>query len=172
MDLITLLRSCGALRFGEFTLASGRSSSYYVDVKRASTQPHVLGEIAKRLANYAEDVDLVAGMAVGAVPLATALSLESDRPFLVVRKNMKEHGTGARIEGAYEEGERVLVVEDVTTTGGSAVETVRVLREAGLVVDTCVTVVDRGEGAGKALEDVDVELHALVGVDELLEESP
>lgn len=172
MDLITLLRSCGALRFGEFTLASGRTSTYYVDVKRASTRPDVLGEIAQRLAAYAEDADLVAGMAVGAVPLATAVSLESGRPFLVVRKNTKEHGTGARIEGAYEEGQRVLVVEDVTTTGGSAVETVRVLRDAGLQVDTCVTVVDRGEGARKALGSVDVTLHALVGVDELLEESP
>lgn len=172
MPLPDLLRNCGALRFGEFTLSSGKSSPYYVDIKQASTDPEVLRAIAEDIATRVEDEDRLAGLELGAVPLLAAASLESHLPYVVVRKEAKDHGTGSRLEGAFEEGETALLLEDVTTTGASAAEAVDVLRDAGLTVDRCVTVVDRGEGARKLLEDEGVELVPLVGASELMEAQP
>jgi len=163
------LEECGAVKYGEFTLTSGKKSKYYVDIKKASTNPGILKEIVERMA---EEVDgtKIAGMELGAVPLASALSLETDIPFLMIRKEKKGHGTGGRIEGDLEEGEKVVVVEDVTTTGGSSIETVEVLRDAGAIVEKVLVVVDREEGAEEALNDIDVELKPLVTATELLKD--
>ena len=162
------LEECGAVKYGEFTLTSGKKSKYYVDIKKASTNPGILKEIVEKME---EEVDgtKIAGMELGAVPLAAALSLETDTPFLMIRKKKKGHGTGGRIEGELGKGEKVVVVEDVTTTGGSSIETVEVLRDAGAIVDKVLVVVDREEGAKEALEDIDVELVPLVTASELLE---
>ncbi|MFW6041057.1 MAG: orotate phosphoribosyltransferase [Thermoplasmatota archaeon] len=161
------LEECGAIKYGEFTLTSGKKSSYYVDIKAASTDPEVLKIIAKKMSDLV-DGDKIAGMELGAVPLAAAVSLETGKPFLMIRKKKKGHGTGGRIEGRLEKGERVTVVEDVTTTGGSSVETVNVLRDAGALVERVLVVVDRGEGATENLKDIDVELVSLVSAEELL----
>lgn len=163
-----MLEDCGAIKYGEFTLTSGKKSSYYVDIKLASTDPAVLKEIATEMAPLVEG-EKIAGMELGAVPLAAALSLETDLPFLMVRKKSKGHGTGGRIEGKLEEGETVTVVEDVTTTGGSSVETVEVLREAGAKVNKVLVVVDRKEGAEEKLKELDVELVPLITADELVD---
>jgi orotate phosphoribosyltransferase len=163
------LISCGAVRFGSFKLASGATSDYYVDIKRASTDPKVLRLIGEGLAARVGAAQRVAGMELGAVPLAAAAALASGVPFLMVRKKAKEHGTASRIEGPFVPGEEVVVVEDVTTSGGSSLEAVRVLREAGLVVRRVVTVVDREAGAAKAFAEAQVELQALVTARELLE---
>ncbi len=166
--LKNMLEDCGAIKYGEFTLTSGKKSSYYVDIKLASTDPAVLKEIATEMTSLVEG-EKIAGMELGAVPLATALSLETDLPFLMVRKKSKGHGTGGRIEGKLEEGEMVTVVEDVTTTGGSSVETVEVLREAGAKVNKVLVVVDRKEGAEEKLKELDVELVPLITADELVD---
>ncbi len=166
--LKNMLEDCGAIKYGEFTLTSGKKSSYYVDIKLASTDPAVLKEIATEMAPLVEG-EKIAGMELGAVPLAAALSLETDLPFLMVRKKSKGHGTGGRIEGKLEEGETVTVVEDVTTTGGSSVETVEVLREAGAKVNKVLVVVDRKEGAEEKLKELDVELVPLITADELVD---
>ncbi len=114
--------------------------------------------------------DKIAGMELGAVPIACAVSLETNLPFLMVRKKKKDHGTAGRIEGKFERGDKVTVVEDVTTTGGSAVETVEVLREAGTEVERVLVVVDRKEGAEKRLKDINVDLVPLISADELVGE--
>ncbi|HWH08027.1 MAG TPA: orotate phosphoribosyltransferase, partial [Candidatus Thermoplasmatota archaeon] len=163
------LISCGAVRFGDFTLASGAKSSYYVDIKRASTDPKVLRLMGEGLAQKVGGAQRIAGMELGAVPLAAAAALASGVPFLMVRKKAKDHGTASRIEGPYAAGEEVVVVEDVTTSGGSSLEAVRVLREAGLRVTKVVTVVDRQQGAEKAFADAGVALESLVTAKELLE---
>ncbi len=163
-----MLEDCGAIKYGEFTLTSGKKSNYYVDIKLASTRPKILEKIASEMAEKVEG-DKIAGMELGAVPLASALSLETGLPFLMVRKKSKGHGTGERIEGTLEEGDTVTVVEDVTTTGGSAVETVKVLREAGAEVDKVLVVVDRKEGSEEKLNEVDVDLIPLVTADELVQ---
>lgn len=163
------LISCGAVRFGDFTLASGAKSSYYVDIKKASTDPKVLRLMGDGLAKKVGTAQRIAGMELGAVPLAAAAALASGVPFLMVRKKAKEHGTASRIEGPFNAGEEVVVVEDVTTSGGSSMEAVRVLREAGLRVTKVVTVVDRQQGAATAFADAGVLFESLVTAKELLE---
>lgn len=165
------LLACGAVRFGEFTLTSGAKSRYYIDVKAALTDPSTLRLIGRDIAARAQRLgpfDAVAGMELGAVPLATAVSLEANLPLLIVRKGERTHGTGKRIEGRDPKGRRVLVVEDVTTSGGSTVECLRVLRDAGALAEHVAVVVDREAGAGKALAAAQAKLHALVQVSELL----
>lgn len=163
------LISCGAVRFGSFKLASGATSDYYVDIKKASTDPKVLRLMGDGLAKHLGGAQRIAGMELGAVPLAAAAALASGVPYLMVRKKPKEHGTASRIEGPFAPGEEVVVVEDVTTSGGSSLEAVKVLREAGLVVRKVVTVVDREAGAHKAFADVGVTLESLVTARQLLE---
>lgn len=168
LDLREHILACGAVKFGDFVLASGARSSYYVDIKKASGSPSVLRAIGERIAPLARPYDAVAGMELGAVPIAVAAGLAADKPILIVRKQAKAHGTGSRIEGEVRSGLRVLLVEDVTTSGGSSLEAVKVLREAGAVVDLAVVVVDRESGAEKLLGDANVKLLPLVRVSELM----
>ncbi len=166
------LVGCGAVKFGEFTLTSGATSPYYVDVKQAMTDPTTLRAIADAMAALTRQhgpFDAVAGMELGAVPLATAVSLATDLPLLLIRKGEREHGTGKRIEGPDAAGKHVFVVEDVTTSGGSTVDAVKVLREAGATVTHASVVVDRESGGAEALTAVDVQLHPLARASELLE---
>ena len=158
----------GALRFGAFTLASGRSSPYYVDAKRAITEPEVLRSVAKAMAPFARGADRIAGVELGAVPLAAAVSLESGTPYVMVRKQAKEHGTKAGYEGALNRGDRVLFVEDVVTTGGTLVVAIERLRGEGAVVEDAAVIVDRGEGGREALAKTGVRLHAILTADYLL----
>lgn len=172
MALAEHLTACGAVRFGDFRLTSGARSPYYVDVKAATTDPFVLREVARGMAALVRahgPFDAVAGMELGAVPIATAVGLEADLPLLMVRKGERAHGTGKRIEGRDPSGLRVFVVEDVTTSGGSTVQAVEVLRDAGAEVRHASVVVDRESGADAALEAVGVALHPLVRASELLE---
>ena len=158
----------GALRFGHFTLASGRTSPYYVDAKRAITEPDVLRAIAKAMAPFAAGADRIAGVELGAVPIAAAVALESGKPYLMVRKQPKEHGTRGGFEGALNPGDRVLFVEDVVTTGGTLVAAIERLRAGGAVVEDAAVIVDRREGGGEALAAIGVRLHALLNADDLL----
>jgi orotate phosphoribosyltransferase len=166
-DLAKDLFDSSAVQFGSFTLTSGQTSDVYIDVKRAATDPARLQRIAERLARHVGDAERLAGMELGAVPLVVALALQVGRPYAIVRKSARTHGTGRRVEGDIPSGARVLVVEDVTTTGGSVVETVGLLREAGARVDRVVCVVDRQQGAAERLATVDVRLEPLITLAEL-----
>lgn len=168
VNYVQLLLDTGALKFGDFTLTSGAKSPYYVDVKLASTKPHALRALAKGLAPWAAGHALLAGMELGAVPLVTAVALEASLPYVILRKKPREHGTGQRIEGAFTPGQRVLLVEDVATTGKTMVESLALLRAAGLVVDRAACVVDREQGGSQALAAQGVELRCLVKAAELL----
>lgn len=167
--LVEMLRKY-AVRHGEFVLASGKKSNYYIDVKRAYTRPEVLKEIARNMAEVVDKntVDRIAGVALGAVPLAAALSLEIELPFIIIRKKEKGYGTGKLIEGELKSGDRVVLVEDVTTTGGSALKAVKVIRGAGGECREVVTVVDRGEGATDLMKKEGIALRCLVKVEELI----
>jgi orotate phosphoribosyltransferase len=165
------LAGCGALMYGDFTLASGKKSRYYIDIKKASTNPEVLAIIADEMAGLiraGRRPDRIAGVVLGSVPLAVALSLRTGIPFVMVRKEKKDHGTSKLIEGALEKGMRVLVVEDVVTSAGSAVGAIDTLRAEGAVVDEILAVVDREEGGREALEAKGIELRALVTATEVL----
>jgi orotate phosphoribosyltransferase len=163
--LAHLLASHGAVRHGDFVLASGARSKVYVDIKSALTDPGVLSAVALEIAGRCS-FGAVAGVAVGGVPLAVAVALAAGKPYVIVRSGEKGHGTGGRIIGGVR-GLPTLLVEDVTTTGGSVLAAVRLLREAGAQVERVVTVVDREEGAAKALAAEGVGLTALVTLAEL-----
>jgi orotate phosphoribosyltransferase len=167
--LVEMLKK-NALKLGSFTLASGKKSDFYIDIKKAYTKPEVLREITREMARLIknERVDKIAGVAVGAVPLATALSLESGLPFLIVRKELKGHGTGNKIEGELRTGEKVIIVEDVTTTGESVLKAVEAIREVNALCDRVVVVVDRNEGARERLAGHGITLLSLTTTRELL----
>ncbi len=166
-ELAQLLISSGAVKFGDFTLTSGRKSSFYVDVKKASTKPEILDQIAREMSELVGNENLLAGMELGAVPIVVALALETKKDYVILRKGKREHGTGRQIEGDFHPGEKVLIVEDVATTGGSAVRSAEILREAGLIVDRVLVVVDREEGGKESLAEIGVELLPLVRMSEL-----
>ena len=166
--LVAALKACGALQFGTFTLASGKTSSYYVDIKRAITRPDLLRTIAKAMAPFARGASRIAGVELGAVPIAAAVSLATETPYIIVRKAAKEHGTKHEFEGEFNRGDRVLFVEDVVTTGGTLRGAIDRLREHGAVVEDCVCVVDREEGGAILLAEVGVRLHALLRASELV----
>jgi len=150
---------------GDFVLRSGKRSRYYLDKFRFETQPVVLRELGERIAKAVQeaepDADRLACPVLGAVILASAASLTSGLPFVIVRDQAKEYGTANRIEGAFDPGDRVCLVEDVVTTGGAAVEAVHALREAGLECRSAVCVVDREEGGVDALARAGVRLWSL-----------
>ena len=162
-----------ALLEGDFVLRSGRRSSYYLDKYRFETEPVLLRELGEQIARlvtaHAADTDRLAGPELGAVALAASASLASGLPFLIVRKEAKEYGTERRLEGAFAQGERVCLVEDVVTTGGAAVAAVRALRDAGLECRAAVCVVDREEGGADALAREAVRLHPLFRAREVLD---
>jgi len=157
---------------GDFVLRSGRRSRYYLDKYRFETRPDLLGPLGERIAQVVAEHEpeavRLAGPELGAVPLAAAASLASGLPFLIVRKEAKEYGTGNRLEGVFEEGECVCLVEDVVTSGGAAVAAIEALREAGLTCRTAVCVVDREEGGMDALAGVGVRLRPLFRASELV----
>jgi orotate phosphoribosyltransferase len=157
---------------GDFVLRSGRRSSYYLDKYRFETRPDLLRQLGEQIAaavgDHEPEADLLAGPELGAVALAAAASLASGLPFLIVRKQTKEHGTENRLEGVYEPAQCVCLIEDVVTSGGAAVEAVEALREAALIVRNAVCVVDREEGGADALARLGVRLRPLYTAGELV----
>ncbi|MFN2469952.1 MAG: orotate phosphoribosyltransferase [Gaiellaceae bacterium] len=158
---------------GDFVLRSGRRSRYYLDKYRFETRPDLLGTLGERLAEavarWEPAAVRLAGPELGAVALAAAASLSSGLPFLIVRASAKAYGTANRLEGAWEPGERVCLIEDVVTSGGAALEAVQAVREAGLECETVVCVVDREEGGAAALAAQSVQIRPLFRATELLE---
>jgi orotate phosphoribosyltransferase len=161
-----------ALLEGDFVLRSGRRSSWYLDKYRFETQPELLRLLGERLAasveEYEPDAVRLAGPALGAVALTASAAMASGLPFIIVRGETKEYGTGNRIEGPFEAGELVCVVEDVVTSGGALAEAVDALRDVGLEVRNALCVVDREEGGADALARLGVRLRPLYRASELL----
>ncbi len=166
MELGEILKEKGALMFGDFTLTSGKKSSYYVNIKKAYTDPSVLRSIGEAMAKHVRG-SRVAGVALGAIPIVVAVSLITGKNFSMLRKEERQHGTAARIEGEIGRGEVVDILEDVTTTGGSVVAAIHAVREAGGRVERVIVVVDRGEGAAEALEKEGVQLLPMVTASDL-----
>ena len=170
-ELGQALRAAAYLE-GDFLLRSGKRSKYYLDKFRFETRPDLLGPlgqtIAEAVAEHEPDAVRIAAPVLGAVPLAASASLAGGLPFVIVRDKAKEYGTANQIEGVFEEGELVCLVEDVVTSGGAAIEAVHALREVGLRVANAVCVVDREEGGADALARVAVRLRPLFRASDLL----
>ena len=158
---------------GDFLLRSGKRSRYYLDKFRFETRPDLLGALGDRIVatvrEHEPEAVRLAAPVLGAVPLAAAASLAGGLPFVIVRDEAKAYGTANRLEGAYEKGELVCLVEDIVTSGGALLESVAALREAGLVVRTAVCVIDREEGGADALARLAVRLRPLYRVKDLLQ---
>ena len=170
-ELIAALRNADAVKYGEFELSHGGTSNYYVDKYIFETNPRCLELIARAFAERLGD-DKLAGVALGGVPLVAVTSVETGLPYVIARKQQKEYGTANLVEGELSEGEEVVVIEDIATTGQSAVDAAEALRDAGAVVDRVLVVVDREEGGSENLADHDLELQSLVTASELLADAP
>ena len=172
-QLIEMIFKEKVIEFGHFVLSSGKESDYYINIKKLITNPKALRLIASLMKLKAEELGLeynkIAGPELGAVPIAVSLALETGKPILIVRKKKKSYGTGRQIEGVVEEGDRVLLVEDVTTTGNSVLRAAKALEEEGAKVVAIMVVVDREEGAKESLSREGYMLIPLVTVGELFE---
>ena len=161
-SLAERINACARLR-GSFVLRSGQTSDVYFDKYRFESDPALLTEIAGGLETLLPaDAEVLAGLELGGVPLATALSLRSGLPVAFVRKQAKTYGTARLAEGASIEGRRVVVVEDVITTGGQVLESVAALRQQGAQIDTVLCVIDRSGDGGAALGASGLALRALL----------
>ncbi len=151
-ELIDRICDAALLR-GEFTLRSGRKSKYYLDKYLFETQPDILKALGERFAKHVTpDVDRVAGAELGAIPLAAATSMATGKPSVLIRNQKKDYGTAKQLEGKLEKGDRVLIVEDIVTTGGQTLEAAKVIQAAGATVVKIVAVIDRQEGGRENIE--------------------
>ncbi|MBL4590820.1 MAG: orotate phosphoribosyltransferase [Phycisphaerales bacterium] len=157
-----------SLLHGDFTLRSGRKSSYYLDKYRFSTRPEILSQLGKlfnseiqRLEADCGPIQQLAGAELGGIPLVTAASLETGKPSIFVRNAKKDYGTAKQVEGIITKGDRVVFLEDVATTGGQSVEAIEVLRTAGAEVCAVICVIDRQEGARENIEGAGVVFESL-----------
>lgn len=153
-----------ALLRGSFTLRSGRTSSYYLDKYRFTTRPELLRPLAVMLAERVRMYDSprrLAGAELGGIPLVTAAGLETGLPIVFVRNQKKDYGTARQVEGVLEQGDRVVFLEDVATTGGQAAEAIATLRGLGADVLGVIAVIDRMEGARETIEATGARFEAL-----------
>lgn len=169
--LIDLLKENEVFLEGDFTLSSGKKSNYYINMKKAITDPEILSTISKLITEKinVDELDKVAGPALGAVPIATAVSLESKLPLLMIRKEKKGYGTSKLIEGELNEGDNVIVVEDVSTTGGSLLKAIKAIQDNGGNVKRAFVVVDRQEGAIDEFKKEGIILEPLISVNEFFD---
>jgi orotate phosphoribosyltransferase len=154
-ELIKLLKEKQAVKFGEFTLSSGRKSDFYVDCRKITLHPAGAKLIAKIILDKIRGVkvDAIGGLTLGADPITSSVVALSDIPGFIVRKKEKEHGTKQKIEGIIEPGFNVVIVEDVATTGASALQAIEAVESFGAKVSKVISVVDREEGAAEALRN-------------------
>ena len=161
------------IRFGNFTLASGKNSSYYVDLRLIPSYPHQFRKMIKNLQNLIvektglDDFDCLASVPTGGLVVTSALAIEIVKPLIYVRSKPKEHGTTKSIEGKISAGMKVVMVDDVVTTGTSVLNGINQLKEAGLLVSDLYVIINRLEGADKALNDIGVQTHQLTDILEI-----
>ena len=161
------------IRFGNFTLASGKNSSYYVDLRLIPSYPHQFRKMIKNIQNLIiektglDDFDCLASVPTGGLVVTSALAIEIVKPLIYVRSKPKEHGTTISIEGKISAGMKVVMVDDVMTTGTSVLNGINQLKEAGLLVSDLYVIINRLEGGDKTLSDIGVQTHQLTDILEI-----
>jgi uridine monophosphate synthetase len=165
------LLEAGCIKFGDFTLKSGLKSPIYIDLRQLVTYPRLLAQVAAAYLPVLKklEFDRLAGLPYAAIPIVTAISLQAGYPVIYPRKEIKAYGTKAEIEGEYQAGETAVVVDDLTTTGGSKFEGIEKLTGAGLKVSDVVVLIDRQSGAKEALAEAGYHLHAVLTISGLLD---
>ena len=161
------------IRFGNFTLASGKNSSYYVDLRLIPSYPHQFRKMIKNLQNLIvektglDDFDCLASVPTGGLVVTSALAIEIVKPLIYVRNKPKEHGTTKSIEGKTSAGMKVVMIDDVVTTGTSVLNGINQLKEIGLLVSDLYVIINRLEGGDKALSDIGVQTNQLTDILEI-----
>jgi uridine monophosphate synthetase len=170
-NLIHGLIEVGAIQFGEFTLSSGQTSPIYIDLRRLVASPKLLNLAANAYAHHINlnETDLVAGVPYGALPIGTAVSLVSNLPLVYPRKEVKTHGTKRQVEGKYEAGQRVSVIEDLVTSGGSVLHACKQLEAEGLNISNVIVLIDREQGGRDNLEQAGYTLNAVLTITDVLD---
>jgi len=167
------LKNTGAIRFGNFTLSSGKKSDFYVDIKSATTNPDILQliiqGILQKLDENKIDFDKIACVELGGVPIAVSLSIEVKKPYIIFRKKKKDYGTKGDLIGEIKPSENVLIVEDVTTTGGSALSAIERVEDLEGVVSALISVVDRNEGAKELFSSRGIKFIPVLNKEDLFE---
>lgn len=170
-ELFEAIKSAALLR-GDFTLRSGRKSKYYLDKYLFEAQPAILRELGSRFARHVQpDTTRIAGAELGGVALAASASMASSLPFVIIRNAKKDYGTQKMYEGRIDAGDRIVLVEDIATTGGQVLEAAKVIAGLGATVQKIVAVIDRQEGARENIEGAGFVFESLMtkgdlGIDE------
>lgn len=170
-SIIDELIAIGAVKFGDFTLKSGIRSPIYLDLRLVISFPNLLKTIASLLLEISRDLSFrrIAGIPYTALPIATAFSLLSGKPMIYCRKESKNYGTARQIEGIWEPGDEVLVVDDLITDGGSKFETFSVFEREKLVIAGCVVLIDREQGGKERLKNAGYQLFSIISIFEILD---
>ncbi|HWP78535.1 MAG TPA: orotate phosphoribosyltransferase [Candidatus Nitrosotenuis sp.] len=174
-EFATFLHQNGIIKFGDFTLASGKKSPYYVDLRVVPSYPHQFRRMIRYMQNLIseeigfDNFDAVASVPTGGLVIASALAYELVKPLVYVRSQAKEHGTGKLVEGIIKKEMKILVVDDVATTGGSVINGVRELKKEGATISDVYVIVNRLEGAKEALQKEGATLHYLLDIYEIAE---
>jgi uridine monophosphate synthetase len=161
----------GCVKFGSFSLKSGIESPIYIDLRRLVGFPQLLTDVALAFIQVLRDMqfDHLGALPYAALPIATAISLQGDWSMVYPRKEVKSYGTKAPVEGVFQAGEVVVVIDDLISTGGSKIEAIEKLTSAGLVVEDVVVLIDRSPDSGAALTSRGYKLHAVLTLAEILD---
>jgi len=174
-EFVTFLHQKEIIKFGEFTLASGKSSSYYVDLRLVPSYPHEFRMMIKYLENQiTEDIGLenfesIVSVPTGGLVIGSALAIETVKPLIYVRSKPKNYGTSKSVEGKIHDGMKVVMIDDVATTGGSVVNAIKSLIEVNVPVKDAYVIVDRMEGADEALAELGVKMHSILNILQIAE---
>ena len=170
-NLTVQLFDAGCVKFGTFTLKSGLSSPIYIDLRLLVSHPPLLRQAAQRMAAVAEELtfDRIAAIPYAGLPIGVALALDMDQPLIYPRREAKSYGTRRSIEGAFKEGETVLLIDDLITRGGSKLEAIEPLEEAGLTVRDVLVLIDREQGGAQDLADRGYRLHTVLRLPEMVD---
>ncbi len=170
--LVDGLLALEAIKFGSFTLASGIQSPFYIDLRLLVSAPELLQAAATEYSRIVKGLacDRIAGVPYAALPIGTAVSLQTGIPMIFPRKEAKAHGLGKDLEGHWQPGERVVVIEDLITSGGSTLKTVERLREVGLVVEDVVVLIDREQGGVENLARAGIRAHSVFRLTDIIED--
>jgi len=169
-EFVTFLHQKEIIKFGNFTLASGKNSSYYVDLRLVPSYPHEFRMMIKYLENQItkdiglENFESIVSVPTGGLVIASALAIETVKPLIYVRSKPKDYGTSKSVEGKIHDGMKVVMIDDVATTGGSVVNAIKSLTEVNVPVKDAYVIVDRMEGADKALAELGVKMHSILNI--------
>ncbi len=174
-EFATFLYQKGIIKFGDFTLASGKKSSYYVDLRLVPSYPHEFRKMVKYLENeITQDIgldkfDSIVSVPTGGLVIASALAIETVKPLIYVRSKPKDHGTSKSVEGKIHDNMKVVMIDDVATTGGSVANAIKSLKEVNISVKDAYVIVNRMEGADEALLELGVKAHSILNILQITE---